>query len=79
MTCPDEDAAEEEAALDYPVTVPFTREGYFKKIPPQSLQCTAGAYKLKEGDEIIQQLRPETTKRCSSPTSSRCTRCVWQN
>ena len=40
---------------DYPVTVFFTREGYFKKIPPQSLR-TAGAHKLKEGDEIIQQL-----------------------
>ncbi len=37
---------------DYPVTVFFTREGYFKKIPPQSLR-TAGAHKLKEGDEIV--------------------------
>ena len=53
---PEEDAAaEEEAVPDYPVTVFFTREGYFKKIPPQSLR-TAGAHKLKEGDEIIQQL-----------------------
>ncbi len=40
---------------DYPVTVFFTREGYFKKIPPQSLR-TAGAHKLKEGDEIVQQV-----------------------
>ena len=40
---------------DYPVTVFFTREGYLKKIPPQSLR-TAGAHKLKEGDEIIQQV-----------------------
>ena len=53
---PEEDAAaEEEAVPDYPVTVFFTREGYFKKIPPQSLR-TAGAHKLKEGDEIIQQV-----------------------
>ena len=53
---PEEDAAaEEEAVPDYPVTVFFTREGYFKKIPPQSLR-TAGAHKLKEGDEIVQQL-----------------------
>ena len=53
---PEEDAAaEEEAVPDYPVTVFFTREGYFKKIPPQSLR-TAGAHKLKEGDEIIHQV-----------------------
>ena len=53
---PEEDAAtEEEVVPDYPVTVFFTREGYFKKIPPQSLR-TAGAHKLKEGDEIIQQM-----------------------
>ena len=53
---PEEDAAaEEEAVPDYPVTVFFTREGYFKKIPPQSLR-TAGAHKLKEGDEIVQQV-----------------------
>ncbi len=37
------------------MTVFFTREGYFKKIPPQSLR-TAGAHKLKEGDEIVQQI-----------------------
>ena len=29
---------EEEAVPDYPVTVFFTREGYLKKIPPQSLR-----------------------------------------
>ena len=39
---------------DYPVTVFFTREGYLKKITPQSLR-TAGAHKLKEGDEILVQ------------------------
>ena len=37
------------------MTVFFTREGYFKKIPPQGLR-TAGAHKLKEGDEIVQQI-----------------------
>ena len=41
--------------LDSAVTVFFTREGYLKKIPPQSLR-TAGAHKLKEGDEIIRQV-----------------------
>ncbi len=51
----EEAAAEEEAVPDYPVTVFFTREGYLKKIPPQSLR-TAGAHKLKEGDEIVRQV-----------------------
>ena len=51
----EESGAEEEAVPDYPVTVFFTREGYFKKIPPQGLR-TAGAHKLKEGDEIVQQI-----------------------
>ncbi len=49
--------AEEEAApamADYPVTAFFTREGYFKKITPQSLRMS-GEQKLKEGDEIIWQ------------------------
>ena len=50
----EESAAAEEAVPDYPVTVFFTREGYLKKIPPQSLR-TAGAHKLKEGDEIVVQ------------------------
>ena len=48
----EEGGAEEEAVPDYPVTVFFTREGYLKKIPPQSLR-TAGAHKLKEGDEVV--------------------------
>ena len=51
----EEDENAEEAVPDYPVTVFFTREGYLKKIPPQSLR-TAGAHKLKEGDEITQQV-----------------------
>lgn len=40
---------------DYPVTLFFTREGYFKKITPQSLRMS-GAHKLKDGDEIIQEI-----------------------
>ena len=51
----EENGSEEEETPDYPVTVFFTREGYFKKIPPQGLR-TAGAHKLKEGDEIVQQI-----------------------
>jgi DNA gyrase subunit A len=51
------DAPEEEqepAVADYPVTLFFTREGYFKKITPQSLRMS-GEQKLKEGDEITWQ------------------------
>ncbi len=40
---------------DYPVTVFFTREGYFKKITPQSLRMS-GEHKLKENDEIVQSI-----------------------
>jgi DNA gyrase subunit A len=51
----DDTEEEEDTGLaDYPVTVFFTRDGYFKKITPQALR-TAGAQKLKEGDEIMQQ------------------------
>ena len=46
---------QEQAMPDYPVTVFFTREGYFKKITPQSLRMS-GEQKLKEGDEVVQQI-----------------------
>lgn len=42
----------EETVADYPVTVFVTRDGYLKKITPQSLRMS-GEHKLKEGDEII--------------------------
>lgn len=42
----------EEEVPDYPVTLFFTKEGYFKKITPQSLRMS-GEHKLKEGDEIV--------------------------
>ncbi len=45
-----EDTAEE--VPDYPVNVFFTKEGYFKKITPQSLRMSS-EQKLKEGDSII--------------------------
>ncbi len=45
--------AEEEVA-DYPVHLFFTREGYFKKITPQSLRMS-GEQKLKEGDAVVQE------------------------
>ncbi len=51
-----EDSAviEEEKPKAYPVNVFFTREGYFKKITPQSLRMS-NQQKLKEGDEITCQ------------------------
>ena len=42
----------DEEIPDYPVNLFFTREGYFKKITPQSLRMS-GEHKLKEGDEIV--------------------------
>ncbi|MDD7482537.1 MAG: DNA topoisomerase (ATP-hydrolyzing) subunit A [Clostridia bacterium] len=44
----------EEEVPDYPVHLFFTREGYFKKITPQSLRMS-GEQKLKENDVVIQQ------------------------
>lgn len=46
---------EVEEIPDYPVTFFFTKEGYFKKITPQSLRMS-GAHKLKDGDEIVQEI-----------------------
>ena len=44
----------EEIELDTsPVTLFFTKDGYFKKITPQSLRMS-GEQKLKDGDEITQ-------------------------
>ncbi len=42
----------EEEIPDYPVHLFFTKEGYFKKITPQSLRMS-GEQKLKENDEIV--------------------------
>lgn len=49
----DEENEAEEKIPDYPVNLFFTREGYFKKITPQSLRMS-GEQKLKENDEIIE-------------------------
>lgn len=43
----------EEEIPDYPVHLFFSKEGYFKKITPQSLRMSS-EQKLKDGDEIIQ-------------------------
>ncbi len=42
----------EEDVPDYAVNLFFTKEGYFKKITPQSLRMS-GEHKLKENDEIV--------------------------
>lgn len=49
----DEENEAEEEIPDYPVNLFVTREGYFKKITPQSLRMS-GEQKLKENDEIIE-------------------------
>lgn len=49
-----EEEYQEEVELDTsPVTLFFTKDGYFKKITPQSLRMS-GEQKLKDGDEILQ-------------------------
>ncbi len=53
-----EEYHEEEQIEDYPVTLFLSREGYFKKITPQSLRMS-GEQKYKEGDGPMQQI--ETT------------------
>ncbi|MEG0910111.1 MAG: DNA gyrase subunit A [Ruthenibacterium sp.] len=53
-TLPEEEV-EDDAMPDYPVTVFYTREGYFKKITPQSLRMS-GEQKLKEGDVVLRQI-----------------------
>lgn len=49
-----------EEVPDYPVHLFFTREGYFKKITPQSLRMS-GEQKLKDGDEVIQTMESQNT------------------
>lgn len=48
-------AEEIEEVPDYPCTFFFTKEGYFKKITPQSLRMS-GEHKLKDGDVITQEI-----------------------
>ena len=47
----EEESIVEDDTPDYPVNLFFTKEGYFKKITPQSLRMS-GEQKLKEGDSI---------------------------
>ena len=55
-----EELVEEDEMPDYPVTMFVTRDGYLKKITPQSLRMS-GEQKLKEGDRIVSTT--ETTNR----------------
>lgn len=50
-----------EEVPDYPVNIFFTKEGYFKKITPQSWRM-GNTHKLKDGDEITDHI--ETTNNC---------------
>ncbi len=45
---------------EYPVHLFFTKEGYFKKITPQSLRMS-GEQKLKEGDQVAQQVEDQNS------------------
>lgn len=57
----EEEVDEEEVVDDYPCTFFFTRDGYFKKITPQSLRMS-GAQKTKENDEIVQTVESSNAK-----------------
>jgi len=50
---------ESEQIDDYPLTLFFTKENYLKKVTAQSLRMTTTEHKLKEDDEILQEI--ETT------------------
>lgn len=58
----EEETVEIEEVPDYPVVLFLTRDSYFKKITPQSLRMS-GAQKLKENDEIVQEI--EATNRAN--------------
>ena len=52
---------EEEQVEDYPVTLFLSREGYFKKITPQSLRMSS-EQKYKDGDSL--RISLESSNRC---------------
>ncbi len=59
ISADDEADYKEEIELDTsPVTLFFTKDGYFKKITPQSLRMS-GEQKLKDGDEITQVIESD--------------------
>lgn len=52
----EDSAPAEDDTPDYPVHLFLSKEGYFKKITPQSLRMS-GEQKVKEGDSITQQVQ----------------------
>ena len=58
---PEEEAPEEESVPDYPCTLFYTAEGYFKKIQPNSLRMSS-EQKLKEGDRIVQTVESSNAR-----------------
>lgn len=54
----DDDDNDEEESPNYAVNYFFSKEGYFKKITPQSLRMS-NVQKLKDGDEILFQIEGE--------------------
>ena len=57
---PEESADIDDGAEDYPVNLFMSRDGYFKKITPQSLRMS-GEQKLKEGDQLSQTMEASNT------------------
>ena len=55
LDLPEEEEEEQEELSDYPVLLFVTKEGYFKKITPQSYRMS-NEHKLKEGDQISQSI-----------------------
>ena len=51
---------EEETIENYPVNLFFTKEGYFKKITPQSYRMSSEQY-LKDGDRVMQHVEGNNT------------------
>ncbi len=47
---------ETEYITDYPLTLFVTRENYLKKVPQSSLRFSTADHKLKEDDEVTQQI-----------------------
>ncbi|MBQ7046126.1 MAG: topoisomerase IV, partial [Oscillospiraceae bacterium] len=56
-----EEEEEEEQIPDYPVNLFFSKEGYFKKITPQSLRMSS-EQKFKEGDSLLQSVQTDNAK-----------------
>lgn len=48
--------SEESYVEDYALTLFFTRENYLKKVSAASLRSSGSEHKLKEGDEILQEI-----------------------